>query len=545
MSQLLARSAVLLFLASSAAAQLREVGTPASLRAPLAQEVPTKVLLVPDAAHARASRPVEESGAFRYGVELPVGLGLEDGGLWESVPATGELVWRLELASPGAFSLGVVFERFDLPPGGKVWLYDPGRTQVLGAYGESAENPNGVLAVQPLRGDRVVIEYVEPPGARARPELVVGGLVHDYVDVLGQLAPGGALAVACLVDVKCPQGAPYQDIKRAVIWMFQGGLGCSGSILNNTAEDGTPYMMTAEHCGDMTNGVFVFDYERSACGGGTSSQASTLSGSTRLAVSSIYDAQLYRLNQSIPVSYQPFFAGWSLRQTPRAPAIGISHPSGLPKKIQIDRQDPFDLGTRWNVFYEVGAIQPGSSGSPLFDRDERVIGTASTGGGGCSAGANYGRFDLFYTTRNLGTWLDPLGWGLTGIDGYDGAAPYTHRYNGGGFNGLVYTTVTEPRLGSTWTAQIDASERPGTTSTYLVGFGAPAESPLRHYGQLLVDVSSAFQFEHFASVVGGLSTHSFALPPSLSLAGRVSYTQAFQIGGGLEATNGLKLVLNF
>lgn len=545
MIQPLVRSAALLLLVSSAAAQLREPGTPASTRATLAAEVPKKVLLVPQAARLPGSVPADEGGPFRYGLELRVGLGLANAGLWEQVPETGELVWRLELDSPGAFSLGVVFERFDLPTGAKVYLYDPARSQVLGAYGESAENPNGILAVQPLRGDRVVIEYVEPAGTLGRPELVVGTLVHDYRDILAHLAPGGALAVACLVDVNCPQGAPYQDIKRAVIWMVSSGVGCSGSILNNTAEDGTPYMMTAEHCGNMTNGVFVFDYERSGCGTGSSSQSSTLSGSTRLAASSLYDGQLYRLNQSIPAGYKPFFAGWSLRTTPRAPAVGISHPSGLPKKIQIDRQDPFDLGTRWNVFYEVGAIQPGSSGSPLFDRDERVIGTASTGGGGCSAGGNYGRFDLFYSTKNLATWLDPLGWGLNGIDGYDGVSPYTHPYNGGGFNGSVYATVTEPRLGTTWTAQIDASERPTTTSTYLVGFAAPATAPVASYGQLLVDTSSAFHFDHVAPVVGGFSTHSFALPALLPLAGLVSYTQAFQIGGGVAATNGLKLVLNF
>lgn len=536
-------SALLLF-APLGAAQMREVGRPASERVALPAEVPNLVIPVPNAAALRAEAEAEVGGRFRYGAELPLRLGLEDSGRWDKVESTGELVWRLELISPGAYSLGVVFERFDLPRGAQVFLYDPAHAEVLGAYGESNENPNGVLAIQPLLGDRVVIEYVEPAGTVARPALVVGTLIHDYRDVFAYLRQSSNLAMACLVDVNCAQGAPYQDIKRAAIWMVRSGVGCSGSILNNTAEDGTPYMMTAEHCGDMTNGVFVFDFERTGCATGSSSQAKTLSGSTQLAVSPYYDAQLYRLNQSIPASYRPFYAGWTLTTNPRQPLVGISHPSGLPKKIQIDRQDPFDFGTRWNVDFNVGAIQPGSSGSPLFNREKRVIGTASTGGGGCSSGANYGRFDQFYLTQGLATWLDPEGWGLVGIDGYDGVDPYSQVYVGSGANQNVYTSVNPPRLGAVWTARIDASEQAMTTSTYLAGYAAPDAAP-SPFGQLLVYLGSARQFEHFAPVSAGISTHSFGLPPDLALAGKVSYTQAFLIGRGIHATNGVKLVLNF
>jgi hypothetical protein len=531
-----------LFLSLPAAAQLREPGTPASFRFPLPEEVPVLVVDAPDLPALRALE--EEREPFRYGVELDVGRGLEDSGRWDTLRETGENVWRLELVSPGAYSLGVLFERFDLPQGAQVFLYDPARRHVLGAYGESTESPNGMLAVQPLAGERVVVEYVEPQGTLARPALVVGTLVHDYLDVLGRMTQGGLFAASCLVDVNCPAGAPHQDIKRGVIWMCGGGACCSGSILNNTAEDETPYMMTAEHCGNMTNGVFVFDYERTGCASGSSSQSKTLSGATQLAVSSLYDGQLYRLNQSIPASYEPFFAGWSLA-TGVTSAVGISHPSGLPKKVQIDRQAPLLVSTRWSVSYDVGAIQPGSSGSPLFDQDERVIGSCSTGAGGCSTFSNYGRFDLFFATKNLATWLDPLGWGLSGIDGFDGIEPYTHPYDGTGANPALYTSLNEPRLGTTWSAQVDASSRPAATSTVLVGFDAPDEGTMVLAGELLVDIGSALQFQHSASVVSGVSTHSFALPSLTALSGWVSYTQAFVLGGGVQATNGVKLVLDF
>jgi hypothetical protein len=534
-----------LVLAPLSSAQLREPGQPASFRASLPSDVPTLVLPVPDAKALREASESGSGGRFQYGVELDVGRGLEDSGRWDTVPSSGENVWRLELVSPGAFSLGVVFRRFDPPPGAQVFLYHPLRRDVLGAYGESTENPNGVLAVQPLRGDRVVIEYVEPPGTPERPELVVGTLVHDYLDVLARMRQGDVLAASCLVDVNCPIGSARQDIKRAVIWMCGGGGCCSGSILNNTAEDQTPYMMVAEHCGNMTNGTFVFDYERTGCAAGPSSQSKSLSGATQLAVSQQFDGQLYRLNQTIPASYEPFFAGWSLVPPISGPMFGISHPSGFPKKIQVDWQAPLVIPTRLSVEFDIGAVQPGSSGSPLFDKNERVIGSCSTGGGGCSSFSNYGRFDLFYSSKGLAPFLDPLGWGVSGIDGFDPILPYAKPYSGAGVNLNVYTSVTEPRLGTTWTAQIDTSSRPTATKTVLIGHDEPAEGALLAFGQALIDTTSPLQFSHSSPIVAGLSTHSFPLPSNMSLVGRVSYTQAFIVGGGTRATNGIKLVLNF
>ncbi len=537
--------AFLLAAALPALGQLGLPGEPTSFSRDLPPEIPLLVLPEPHVAPHGAPVP-EQDWPFRYGVELALSAGLRDAGRWDEVPSTGELVWRVELASPGAFSLGVVFQEFDVPSGSRVFLYDPDRRHLLGAYGEHDENPNGMLAIQPLPGDRVVIEYDEPAGTRETPRLVVGGVIHDYRDVLAHLAAGGLEQVACLVDINCPAGANHQDVKRAVVWMCGGGGCCSGSILNNTAEDGTPYLLTANHCGDMTNGVFVFQYERTGCGSGSSSQSRTLSGATLLRSSTTFDAQLYRLNQTPPETYEPFLAGWSLDPGVDAPVVGISHPGGMPKKIQIAHTDPFLSNTNWAVTYDVGMVQPGSSGSPLFDPEKRVIGALSTGTNPCGSNfAGYGRFDRFYATGGLATWLDPLGWGVSGIDGYDPFQPYARTYNGDGLNPEILSTATPPQLGAQWTADIDTSAHASATSTVLVGCTAPAEGPAQSFGQLLIDTSSPRHFQHIAPVSGALSQHSFALPSSPALAGVVSYTQSFLFGGPLTATNGLKLILNF
>ncbi len=525
-------------------AQLRLPGEPASTRHALPGEIPLVVLS--SGVALRAADAEREQWPFRYGAEIEVKAGLEDAGRWDRVAETGELVWRLELASPGAFSLGVLFEEFDVPAGAQVFLYSPDRREVLGAYGEHDENPDRRLAIQPLRGERVVIEYDEPPGVAEAPRLVVGAVIHDYRDILAYLSQESELALSCLVDVNCPQAAQHQDVKRAVVWLLGGLGGCSGSILNNTAEDGTPYLLTAQHCGDMTNAVIVFAYERTGCGSGSASQSKTLSGATLLASTTLYDGQLYRLNQTPPSSYTPFYAGWSLATDQHGPVAGISHPGGMPKKIQIDRDDPFLTSSRWSVVNDVGMIQPGSSGSPLFDVARRVIGMLSTGSNPCGSNfANYGRFDRFYATSHLAAWLDPAGWGLDALDGYDPFAPYATPYRGDGLNPSLYSTTSSPRLGTTWTAEIDLAGHPSTTSTIIFGFAAPAQGPVLGFGQLLVDVTSARHVRHGSPASGGLSQHSFALPADPALAGLVSYTQALLMGGGIVATNGLKVILNF
>jgi hypothetical protein len=533
----------LVLLASLTPAQLREDGLPASLRGTLPTDVPTVVLRDPNVLELRRFERERAEGRFRYGIEIDLDRSCEEIGRWDVVPETGEVVWRVELAAPGAKSLGVVFSRFDLPVGGQLFLYDPSGRDLLGAYGESTENPNGMLAIQPLRGDRAVLEYVEPPGAATRAALHIGTVVHDRIDVLAHLADGGMFEAGCLVDVNCTQGANYQDVKRAVVWMFGGGGGCSASILNNTAENGIPYLYTAEHCGNQTNAVFVFDYERTGCGTGSSSQSKSLSGSTQLAVTSLYDGQLYRLNQNIPASYEPFYAGWSTALDVTR-GVGISHPSGFPKKISIDNQPPLQVGTRWSVQWNVGAIQPGSSGSPLFDQRKRVIGALSTGSGSCSLNGNYGLFHQFYATKNLAQWLNPEGWHVLGIDGFDGIEPYAKSYAGLGTNPELLSSVNLPRLGTTWTARVTTAAYPAETHVQLIAFDRPHDDGFASpYGTILTDPSSPQLLIWVRSVAAG-TDFSFALPSSVSLVGKVGYFQAFLLGSTV-ATNGLKAELQF
>jgi hypothetical protein len=200
-----------------------------------------------------------------------------------------------------------------------------------------------------------------------------------------------------------------------------GGSLCSAALLNNTKSDGTPFMLTANHCGSMTAGQFLFNYEQLTCGTSTGSQSQTVSGAVKLAASSSWDEQLYRLNTNPPGAFQVYYAGWSRATTSGAPATTIGHGGGGPKNMAIDNNGASLSGTQWQVFWNQGYIIGGNSGGPLFNGSKRVIGPACCVSAFVCGAQNawYGRFDGFYNAFNLGQWLDPLGTGALEIDGFD------------------------------------------------------------------------------------------------------------------------------
>ena len=73
------------------------------------------------------------------GISLAVNAGIDDAGTWTDMP-DGSRIWRLTLNAPGATALAVIYDRFALPEGGKLWLYNAYKTQVVGAF-NSKNNP--------------------------------------------------------------------------------------------------------------------------------------------------------------------------------------------------------------------------------------------------------------------------------------------------------------------------------------------------------------------------------------------------------------------
>ena len=526
-------------LASTAPAQLEHGGAPMPRERAERLRVPTHVLPAVDHAELLQEDLARPKGPLRFGVVQELDLGLAEGGAWHETPSGR--IWLARVQSPGAFSLGLVFSEFSLTEGAELFVYDDRRETVRGAYTWSNNKPNGEFAIQPIAGDALTLEYHEPRGS-APGRLRLSGVVHDYRDFFAlagddDAARGGA----CNVDVNCPQGAPWRGQIDSVVMTISGGLLCSASLINNTANDGRQLLISANHCGSMNNAVFRFGYQRPGCSTGSAPTNRTVQGSTLLAAGTSGDFRLMEILPAIPASYDAYYPGWDRTNAQFARAIAVHHPSGCEKKISFEDQAPVRSSIYWRIEdWDLGTTEPGSSGSPLYDQDGRFRGQLCCGLAACGNNLydEYGALNTYWS--QVAPFLDPLGTGATRLDGLDPSCPAlagsSLARNGSGANPAIYTALNAPVIGAAWQVAVDVASQGAGTSLVVVGLSD------KHQGTFL---SGTVRGEVLcqppylpADVAGGL--HGLAIPFDCSLVGRTFCTQAATwVPGTVQLTNAL------
>jgi lysyl endopeptidase len=417
-------------LASTVSAQVSHGSQPSSSWARIER---ASSLVHVDAPNVAAYLAEDEAAGYRplrYGALLDLDITIADGE-WTDLP-DGSRVWRIRITSPGAKSLAVEFDTFALPAGAEMFVYGQDAGDFLGAYNIENEHLEGGFVFEPFAGSEITLEIDVPAGV-ADPVIDTSTLIYDYRDAIGLMNgtvpvhPGVAgtdPAGACLIDVNCPQGDAWEVQKRATVRTLSGGSLCSGALMNNTAGDGTAYVLTADHCGQGSNTIFRFKHQKPSCGSGSSPTGLTVSGATVLTTSSNYDNRLLRITGSIPDAYEPYFAGWTRSTGNFSFSFSMGHPSGGPKKISVDANGAVRESTFWRVGWSEGTLEGGSSGGPLFDQDGRVRGPACcVNAFNCNQTAWYGLFDKFWNSNAVAQWLDPLGTNQETIDGYDPLDP--------------------------------------------------------------------------------------------------------------------------
>ena len=150
----------------------------------------------------------------------------------------------------------------------------------------------------------------------------------------------------------------------------------------------TPYVLTANHCySNPANWVFRFNYVN-GCTTWKFSLIYFIKWATLRARRTPTDFCLVEItggltNNTVPANYNPFFAGWDNSGDIPSSTVCIHHPSGDIKKIAFD-DDPASISqamgsteanSTWTVQWDRNTTtEPGSSGSPLFDQNHRIIG---------------------------------------------------------------------------------------------------------------------------------------------------------------------------
>lgn len=414
-------------------AQISKGGYPQSLSVPLPQNV--LVVVMPEidtAALMEEDQRAEEGIPYRYGYRFDVAYTLENAGVW-TVLDNGDRIWRLRIESRNALSLGLLYDNFWLPAGAELFLYDESMTTVLGAFTQVNNKEYGEFVTAPIPGEITILEYYEPSGT-AHGTISISAVIHAYRDILG--LDEADRSGWCENNVSCPEGEPWANEIRSVAKLIVGPYLCSGALINNTSLDTTQYLLTAYHCvegsGSPGNFLFMFNFQASQCYGTWGPTNQTVSGSVMRASSQdIYNSPdfcLLELSEDIPDSYNVFYAGWSRESTLPQTPVGIHHPDGDVKKISFDYDSASHYNTyKWNVSWDDGVTEGGSSGSPLFDHNHQIVGALSTGCSFCDDQYCPDQYGKVYRSWEFGTiaemrlrdWLDPVGSDVITLDGLD------------------------------------------------------------------------------------------------------------------------------
>ncbi len=559
-----ALSILMVLIAGVGYAQLSEGGTPYSFTHSVPYTKVNKVEIpAPDLVQAAIEDDLNDPRTYyRVGINQDVALNPTNSGSWQTL-ADGGVIWRLKIKSEDAMALALYYNDFWIPDGGKVFIYNNYQNQVLGAYTSAYNTENTIRATQMVQGDELTIEYYAPAGTVGFPIIDIKQVVYfyrgveDFINAYIEEAGGAGYPKAdpCQVDVACtPESTGWQEqIDATVHYTFSTGPGtavCSAAMINNTSQDCTPYILTAWHCGEPNAGsnisswTWYWNYQKTSCQptqnhidpskgtqtmtGGTvvaSSGNGTLSnppGTNQVAGSDFY---LVELNSQPPAAYNAYYAGWNRTNTPSGSGVGVHHPAGSAKKISTYTSTlghgDFNGGapqSHWVVQWAAttnghGVTEGGSSGSPIFDNNGRIVGQLSGGSSFCTAPTQtdvYGKMFVNWdqcgtaTTARLESFLDPGGTGATVMDGtyqpctpvaptcaasasattvtaggtvdfYDNSSgiPDTWAWDFGGGGTPATSTAQNPtgvqfNTPGTYTVTLDASNAQGSCTTTLV-----------------------------------------------------------------------------
>ena len=287
-------------------------------------------------------------------------------------------------------------------------------------FDHGSQNPEG--------NERIVITRRSDPPLRAGTYFVSVFVIDTGVVAEGTLTATVETDVAdCHLDATCYPEWSSSATGVARIFFETGASSsfCSGTLLNNSREDSTPYFLTAAHCvqtEEEARSVTAFWlYQTQTCNGDLPDLQSVpkTEGASLLSTTGFRevgdpegDMTLLRLEGDLPDGVM--FQGWDASPQPFGKQVtGIHHPGsddwGFFKRISFGQIIPDPVfGTSADVYaivsYTQGYTEGGSSGSALFSSPGTVVGALSFGEGApdnaCRIGSplldSYTHFSVIY-----------------------------------------------------------------------------------------------------------------------------------------------------
>ena len=102
---------------------------------------------------------MDKSIPFRFGSPFEVNYNLNNSGEW--IETDLGRIWRLAITSEDAYSINLIYNRFVLPDGAEMFVYDEDMTTILGAFTSANNKEYQTFSTAPTKGETTIIEYFE------------------------------------------------------------------------------------------------------------------------------------------------------------------------------------------------------------------------------------------------------------------------------------------------------------------------------------------------------------------------------------------------
>lgn len=362
----------------------------------------------------------------------------------------GGLIAAFMITSPSAKAIRLGLRIRSLPENILFRFYDPDQQTVFTASGTDIRNvlqrnrAAGEIGddaetywTPVIEGDTQIVEVELAPGLSLEDvDMALPELSHLFQAAVDSSRYEATAVSPCHNDVSCYAAwSPESNATARMIFTKSGASYlCSGTLLNylnNTTY--IPYFLTANHCISLQTVASSLQtywfYRSSSCNGPLGSYQTRTGGAELLFASENTDTSFMRLTAVPPPG--TVWAGW-LVSLPvlNQKLTGVHHPQGDLQKISFGDVDGYGTCV-WNgsavdncyessstdstgffVNWTSGLVEPGSSGSGIFNANHQLLGTLAVGnvGAGCGVAnvGGYGRFDIPYT-QALYQWLNSPG----------------------------------------------------------------------------------------------------------------------------------------
>ena len=244
----------------------------------------------------------------------------------------GSQVIALVIKSSGASGISVHFRNFALADGEEVYVYGGAPDSIVfGPFTNKGPWGDGEFWSGTVDGDTAVIEFYTKTAENGK-AFEVFEVSHIFTELDWRLRSDQPDTLNCERDASCNRVRENNAVARIEFIDAEGPSVCTGTLLNDTAQDQCPYFLTANHCVSSQTEARTVEaywfYQTTSCNSGAlRNWVHSPPGTLLLKTQESNDISLLRLLSDVPVG--AVFAGWtSAAQSTGTSVFGLHHPDG-------------------------------------------------------------------------------------------------------------------------------------------------------------------------------------------------------------------------